>query len=145
MRVNYIPPSVNEFDILFNNQNFHKGGAISDIKTFNPQFIQRGSGVFSILNTIVRNSLPFLKRIFLPAAGEFTNNVLNDYSEGKSFKEAVKTNGVSTAKSIGRRIMRGGSRKRSSLKKNKINGKKKKNVKKVKKKKKCKPRDIFGL
>ena len=144
MRVNYIPPSVKEFDILFNTQNFHRGGALSDIKTFNPEFIQRGSGVFSILNTIVRNSLPFLKRIFLPAAGEFTSNVLNDYFEGKSFKEAVKTNGVNTAKSIGRRIVRGGSKKKTSLKNSsKKRNKKKKNIGKTKKK--CKPRDIFGL
>ena len=136
MRVNYIPPSQAEFDQLF-----QKGGSIDDIRTYEVpyNYHQRGSGIFSILNGIARLTLPFLKRIILPSVGEFSSNVINDYSSGVPIKESLKKRGVHAAKSIGKRIMKGGGRRR--MKKNK------KKSRKCRKKisDKSKRTDIFGM
>lgn len=121
MRVAYNHPSVSDFEVLFSNGDFHNnGGSLSNIKTYNsPVYIQRGSGIFSVLGNIVRNSIPFIRRLILPAMGDFSKNVIDDYANGAPLRQSMKKRGISTLKRVGRNIMSGGKRKSKVIKRNK--------------------------
>lgn len=113
MRVVYSPISVREFEILLNRDRPQRGGAISDIRTYQAPagYYQKGSGIFSILGNIVRNSIPYIKRFILPSAMDFAGNVMKDYSSGSNnLKRSLKKHGVSAIKDIGKKILKGGRR-----------------------------------
>ena len=158
MRVIYHIPTEQEFERVFDTVKYQaRGGGHADIRTFqNPIHYQRGSGAFSVIGSLLRSTLPFIRRMILPAVGEMFHNVTKDVSEGSSFRKSVKKQGINTLKQTGHRILRGGGgrRRKKSIKKrvknkpkNKRKYKTKPGVKKKRKPSHCKldiERDIFS-
>ena len=143
MRVSYIPPGAVHFDRVFTPHNV-TGGALSDINVLKPHYYHnRGGSLFGILGNIVRRSIPFLTNYVLPEAGNFARNIAGDYGN-IPLRKNVKRNLMKSVKNIGKKIMSGGSRVRSSVKGVMKGGivKKKKVVKKKKKPPQCK--DVFS-
>ena len=104
MRVAYIYPSASEFDIIFKNEdNFIKGGGLSDIKTYH----QRGGSLFGILGRLLRNSIPFIKRIILPEVGTLAQNVTRDVSNGVPLRDTLKQSLKRSAINVGKRVVTG--------------------------------------
>ena len=115
MRVSFIEPSVEDFSLLFEDKGLKRGGAIEDISVFtNPRRGLNGGGLFSLLSGLVKRVAPVVKRIIMPSALEFGQNILSDLQTGKSdIKSALKERGMQALKSTGRRFLTGrGSRKR---------------------------------
>lgn len=135
MRVAYNTPSVSEFENLFSDDNFRiKGGSLTDIQSYNaPVYIQRGSGVFGILGNLVRNSIPFIRRLILPAVSDFSQNVMHDYANGRPMRQALKKHGISSIKKLGKQIIRGGKRKNVKINNKRRNAQ----TQRRKKQKKC--------
>ena len=122
MRLSFIEPSVEEFSILFDNNVLKRGGGLEDIVVFtNPRRSLSGGGLFSLLSGLVKRVAPVVKRILMPSALEFGQNVLNDLQTGKnSLKTSLKERGIQALKSTGRRILTGrGTRKRKRKNKTK--------------------------
>ena len=135
MRVPYIPPSENSYDLVFNEKIYDhtRGGGVNDIHVYKPV----GGGLFGILGRIVQRAIPFLKSIVLPEVGSFTNNVLNDVSRNAPVRESLRKNFKTSVKNLGKRVV-GGARtkvRKSTRKKNKN-----KNIKKKTKTKKSRRR-----
>jgi hypothetical protein len=153
MRSIYQAPDAKHFDILFNNgHTVQHGGSIDDIRIFNSSvYGQRGGSLFSFLGSLIRKSIPFMKNLLLPAAGDMTRGIAHDIANGRGFKESARRHGIDALRNVGRRIVRGGAKKG-------VRGKKKKGKKGLKKTKrrtkkisamrvnKCKqmPDDIFS-
>jgi hypothetical protein len=146
MRVTYVEPSVEEFSRLFDSNIIRHGGGLADIATFNsPVYYQRGSGFFSILSSIAKRSIPFLKRVLLPSVADMSANIVKDYGKGIPLKKALRNRGIESLKRVGKKIMKGGKRLRKSNKK-KAKGIKRKRKMKVKiKRQTCQTiaKDIF--
>ena len=63
---------------------------------------------FSILGSLVRNSIPFLRRLILLAVGNLSQNVIRDYANRRPMRQALKKHDISTIKHVGKQIIRGG-------------------------------------
>lgn len=122
MRVPYIPPSENSYDLVFNEKLYDHtlGGGVNDIHVYRPV----GGSLFGVLGRLVQRAIPFLKSIILPEVGSFTNNVLNDLSRNAPVRESLRNNLKSSVKNIGKRVVGG-----AKTKKRKSFSKKKKSLK----------------
>lgn len=117
MRVNFIPPSVDEILFLISPPASYKGGGLSDIRIFNRSHI-RGGGIFSFLTGLARKAAPFLMRTLAPAVLSMGQNVLQDMQTGEhSFKKSMKKHGIESLKGVGRQILGGGKRRKKSKRK----------------------------
>lgn len=149
MRSIYHAPDAKHFDLLFiDSHTVQHGGSADDIRIFNSSLYgQRGGGLFTFLGSLFRKSIPFMKNLILPAAGDMTRGIAHDIANGNSFKSSLRRQGMDALRTVGRRIVRGGSKKGKG-KKNKT---KKTTKKKYKRKlpvtsvRKCRqiPHDIF--
>ena len=148
MRISFIPPSEEEFKILFFSTPLHKGAGFDDISIYQPKSFshhsrnRRGGGIFSF---IARSVLPFVFKAAKPAAKTFLSSVVKDtITRKKTFKESVKKHGLKALKDTGLNILNGADKTRKKKKSNTkgttyikyFNKKKKKNEKSKKKKKK---------
>lgn len=102
MRVGWTPPSTLEYDTIF-----LRGGGLKDIKIYT----QRGGSLFSFIGRFIRNSIPFLKQVFLPEAGNYVRNVTRDIGRGATAKQAFRNNGVDSLRNIGRKVVGAGKKK----------------------------------
>ena len=115
MRLSFVEPSADEFSILFDSNVLKRGGGIDDIVVFtNPRRSISGGGLFSLISGLVKRVAPVVKRILMPSALEFGQNVLSDLQSGKTnLKNSLKERGIQALKTTGRRILTGrGARKR---------------------------------
>lgn len=141
MRASYMQPSHEDFAHLFA---FHSRGAgLKNIRVYQPQYRSRGGSIFGIIRSIAKTAVPFLKRMILPELGNFTQQVVSDAANNIPMGLSLKRNLKQSARNLGNRIVRGGSRKKS--KKSKTVSKKNKPSKKRNNKKRCvrKVRDLF--
>ena len=114
MRVSYLSPSSSHFDVVFTpHQNAVRGGGLRDIKVLKPYYYHRGGSLFGILGSIIKRSIPFLRNFILPEAGNFAMNVAKDMNENVPLKSSIKQNLVNSAKNVGKRVMRGGKKKKA--------------------------------
>ena len=106
MRVDFIPPSVEELFLLLTPP---RGGGMDDIRVFNSgRQYTRGGGILSFLSRIARRAAPFIMRTLMPAALSLGQNVLHDINNGKqTFKQSLKKRGVESLKGVGKQIMGG--------------------------------------
>jgi hypothetical protein len=112
MRVIYIAPRTEDFSVLFTKPAY-RGGGSDEIQAFNsPVFYQRGSGLFSVIGSLLRRSIPFLRSVFLPTVADVGRNIAKKYSEGMSFREAAKQEAMTGAKDLGARVLKGGRKRR---------------------------------
>ena len=139
MRVVYTHPSYKQYQALFTEREKIRGGSLHDIDRFtSPISYQRGSGFFSTIASLVRRTLPFLRKTILPAASDMARNMAYDYSERKDMRKSAKEHGIATLGKVAKKIMTGGKKKGKVAKKRK--SKKKKQGKKLKT---CHPPSIF--
>ena len=139
MRVVYAHPSYKQYEALFTKREKIRGGSLHDIDRFtSPISYQRGSGFFSTIASLVRRTLPFLRKTILPVASDMARNMAYDYSEGKDMRKSVKEHGMTSLGKVGKKIMTGG--KKTGKVANKRKSKKKKQGKKLKT---CHPPSIF--
>lgn len=151
----YIPPSDNDFDLIFTPS--IRGGGLSDINYYTaPRIYQRGGSFLSILGRVIRGSIPILKNLFLPEIPRFISNIKHDVNSGVNFGQSLKSHGVESIKNISKSTynkLRGGGRNLHKIKntntprmKKKRKIKKHNNVKLINKNTKCNSReyDIFS-
>jgi hypothetical protein len=145
MRVGYVYPTPDEFLILFSKADKIRGGNLSDIQTFqSPVYFQRGSGIFSVISGLVRRTLPFLRRVILPAVANMGRDMALDFAEKRDMKKSVKERGIIAVKRIGEKIIRGGVKKRrKNRKKKRVKVARKSSVIKKRRATTCHPPDIF--
>ena len=118
MRSVYISPTASEFDKLF-----ARGGA--DIQVYkSPK--PRGGSLFGILTSVVRKSIPFLRRFILPEMPSLVNDIIDNTNPGENVKERMKRVGLNTLKRVGKRIMKGGRKAKKNDVKRLVKAKKKK-------------------
>ena len=144
-------PSASQFDAIFA-QNAQRGGSLDDIQIYR----RRGGSLFGVLGNIFKRSLPFLRSIILPEFGGFVKSVAEDVSQNMPVKKSMKRNFISSAKNVGRRVVRGGSRvkkakrlvkRKKSVKRKKGKSKKRTKKTRTRKKKRCSHKtrgDIFS-
>ena len=130
MRVAYLSPASHHFDAVFDRNKLIRGGSLDDIKIYQ----RRGGSFFGIIGNVVKRALPFLRRIILPEVGNLINNVTQDISQNVPLRQSVRKNVVTSAKNVRNRLMRGGAKKRKSVKKNSLKTRKIKKQQKRKKK-----------
>ena len=136
MRVEYVPLSVSDFDKLFQGHSA-RGGGLNDIRAYYADgFHPRGGGLLSILGSLARRSIPFLRRYILPAAATMSKDIIDDYSQGENLRHSIKKRGIDAVKSVGKKIMTGG-RKRTKTKRKRRAVKKKTTKKSTRKQTKC--------
>lgn len=114
MRVSYIPPSSKHFDGVFGSPD-SRGGGLGDIRIYKPNYHPRGGSIFGFL---MRTALPFVRRIIAPELGSFVKNVASDVQNKTPLRQSLKKNLITATKNMGRRILRGGKRKKQTKKKN---------------------------
>ena len=142
MRVEYVPLSVSDFDKLFQGHSAsRRGSGLSDIRPYYAEgFHPRGGGLLSILGSLARRSIPFLRRYILPAAATMSKDIIDDYSQGQNLRQSIKKRGIDAVKSVGKKIMTGGRKRTKTRRKRRVAKKKttKKTIKKsARKKTKC--------
>ena len=135
MRVPYITPTSEDFDVIFASPSDRvKGGALSDIRYYRRG---RGGSFFGILQSLARRSIPFLRNLVLPQLGEMAHNITKDYSSGVPFKKAVKKSSLNAVRNIGEAVLNRGGRKKKSKTRKKTVGNNRKRKKITRKKKHC--------
>ena len=145
MRVQYIYPSVDLYDEAFKDiisQN-SRGGSIDDIRVYKKPV---GGNLFGILAKVLQTSLPFVKRLVMPEVSGFANNFMNDMQQNVPIGQSLKKNLKTSAKNIGKRILRGGARKKRKISSKRKKSKIIKRPKKTRKRKHCSKTksDIFN-
>ena len=123
MRVTYSVPSIREFDILFKDDDSvitSRGGALSDINVYVPES-PRGGSIFGLLARLAKSVAPIIMRTVVPEGVNFARNVLDDVSSGQRVKQTLKKRGLETLGRVGKRIIRGGSKRKNVKKKRKRN------------------------
>jgi len=135
MRVEYVPLSPEDFDVLFltplKASRKLKGGGIHDITPFHSDiYNQRGSGILSIIGNMVRKSVPFLRKYVFPALHGMGSNLLNDFTDGANMKESLKTHGTNAVK----KVLTGGKKRKRRMNKLNKKGTQRKNKSAIKKK-----------
>ena len=114
MRVNFIPPSENEFKQLFLSTPLKKrGNGIEDIAFFQPKGLpsRRGNGIFSFISGVAKRILPFLIKAAKPSAQEFGSSIVRDIINKKPIRKSLKKNGIKAIKKTGMRILKGSGKK----------------------------------
>ena len=101
----FSPPTRSEYDVLFAQS---RGGGLDDIRVFIPPHSGRGGGIFSVLSGFAKKAIPFLARTVVPEAIQMGKGVLSDVLEGKRLRESLKNRGITAAKGVGARLVRGG-------------------------------------
>ena len=87
-----------------------RGGAFSDINVLKSQYYHKRTGsLFEILCNIFRRTIPFLTNYVLPEAGNFVENIAEDYRK-ISLRKSLKMIVINSVENIGNKIMRGGVR-----------------------------------
>lgn len=83
-----------------------------------------------MLSGIAKRAIPILVRTVAPEAMQMGKAVLSDVLEGRQLRESLRNRGITAAKGVGRRIIRGGRimKKRTKVKRGR-KSKKKKNKK----------------
>ena len=90
-----------------------RGGGLDDITVYRPpDYYRRGGGLFSFLANVGKKVVPFISRIAKPALLDFASNVIGDIKEGGDLKSSLRSRGVTALKDAGKRVIRGGARKR---------------------------------
>ena len=110
MRVSFIPPTVNDYDRVFNHRGF--GGGFGDIRIFQPSFNAKGGSLLGFIGSIARKTIPFFQRMILPALGEFAKDLSDDLSKGKPAKQSFKRNVKKAGKTILKNVGLGGGKQR---------------------------------
>ena len=145
MRVQYIYPSVDLYDEAFKDlfSQSSKGGSIDDIRVYKKPV---GGNLFGILAKVLQTSLPFVKRLVMPEVRGFANNFMNDMQQNVPIRQSLKKNLKTSAKNIGKRILRGGARKKRKISSKRKKSKIMKRPKKTRKRKHCSKTksDIFN-
>ena len=138
MRVVYHTPPSPSFDVCFSPNENVRGGGISNIKFFKPNYHdKRGGSFLGILSNIVSRAIPFIKRVIFPEAGAFAKNVMQDISnENVPLKKTLRKNIVKSIRNVGEKIIHGAGRVNKPKKIKKKNKKKKQKTDKKKKQKK---------
>ena len=118
MRVTFIPLSIREFDILLKNENTFKarGAGVSDINVYIPRH-NRGGSLFQMLANLARSAAPFLMRTIMPEGVNFAKNVVRDISSGQNLRRTLKKRGIESLKEVGKKIVRGGARRKLKMRK----------------------------
>ena len=98
MRVSFIPPTVNDYDRVFNHRGF--GGGLGDIRIFQPSFNAKGGSLLGFIGSIARKTIPFFQRMILPVLGYFAKDLSDDLSKSKAAKQSFKRNVKKTGKNI---------------------------------------------
>ena len=130
MRVTYSPPSIREFDVLFKDDDSvipPRGGALSDINVYVPDS-PRGGSIFGLLARLAKSVAPMIMRTVVPEGVNFARNVIDDVSSGRKVKQSLKKRGLESLGRVGKKIIRGGSKRKSV--KNKRRRKTNKNTRK---------------
>lgn len=133
MRVTYSPPSIREFDILFKDDDSvitSRGGALSDINVYVPDS-PRGGSIFGVLARLAKSVAPMIMRTVIPEGVNFARNVIDDVSSGRKVKQTLKKRGLESLGRVGKKIIRGGSKRKSVKNKTKRRGRKKKITRKT--------------
>ena len=111
MRITLIPPSEDEFKLLFTSSPLHKGGGLDDINVFQPkqtflmQRSRRGGGILSFL---AKRVLPFIFKAAKPSAKTFVSSVVKDVIEGKTpIKKSIKRHSKKALKDTGLKLISG--------------------------------------
>ena len=105
MRAGLYTPTVTDFDAVFADAVRARGGSLNDIHIYSRK---RGGSLFGVLACVLKQSVPFLRSVILPEFGGVVKNVTEDVSNNIPFKSSLKQNLTSSAKNIGKRIVRGG-------------------------------------
>ena len=115
MRQAFTPPTQEEFlQVLNGGVTQKRGGGLEDIRVYTPSRYRRGGGLFSMLKSVARTAIPFLIRNFLPSIASAGVGIASDMSEGKKFKDSMKTRGSEAFRDVRRRVASGGGKKNST-------------------------------
>lgn len=102
-----------------------------------------------MLSGIAKRAIPFLVRTVAPEAMQMGKAVLSDVLEGRQLRESLRNRGITAAKGVGRRIIRGGRimKKRTKVKRGRKSKKKKTRKRQLKRKssRACYKGDIFSM
>ena len=118
MRSPLYKPSISDFDLIFAPEpgGATRGGSFNDIQIYSKK---RGGSFFGILGRVIKQTIPFIRKIVLPEIGGFVKNVADDVSNNLPIKSSMKRNLISSVGKVGKRIVRGGAKKRKNkIKKN---------------------------
>ena len=119
MRAGLYTPTVTDFDAVFADAVRARGGSLNDIHIYSRK---RGGSLFGVLARVLKQSVPFLRSVILPEFGGFVKNVTEDVSNNIPFKSSLKQNLTSSAKNIGKRIVRGGGARRGGRRRGRGSG-----------------------
>lgn len=126
---------------FFNNKNnieYKLGGVLGDIHLYHkkpfPRILQsdnhKGAGIFSFLKGLAKSSLPFIQRLILPEAVNFTSNLINSKLQNKKIdKENLKNLAKQSLKNIASKALSGGRKRKKYTKKFKVRKQKNKETK----------------
>ena len=117
MRSVYITHTSSEFDQIF----ARGAGDIQVYKSPRP----RGGSLFGVLTNVVKSSIPFLRKIFLPEIPSLVNDIIDNSNSGENVKDRLKRVGLNTIKRVGKRILKGGQKSKKRDVKRLVKGKKK--------------------
>ena len=123
-RVAFVPPSENDFKILFDRDKTHvsrRGSGLSDITVFSPPApirYRKGAGIFSAISGIAKRVIPLLFRAAKPAVKEFGVNMVKDIVSKRPIKKSLKKHGLRAVRKTGRNLLRGSGRVKKAYKKN---------------------------
>ncbi|HIP16932.1 MAG TPA: hypothetical protein EYG76_01315 [Methanothermococcus okinawensis] len=93
----------------------------------------KGGGLFSILAGLAKRAVPFLMRTIIPEGLNLAQNIVGDINSGTLNRSNLKKRGLESLHNVGRRIVKGGRRKRTTKKKRTVNRKKKLGLRKKRK------------
>lgn len=123
-RVPFISPTQNEYLGLFTNRQgaLTRGAGLGDIKIYRPSDrYRRGGGIFSTLLGLGKRAMPFIAKYILPTALDTGKKIAHDVSKGTSLRKAFKKRGLSAAKEVGSKLIRGGNNARITKRKRSCN------------------------
>ena len=141
-----------EYTRIFNRDNNVIGGALSDISVYERKHFSNifknnnsGAGIFSFLSGLAKQSLPYLKKIILPEAINFSSDLLHHKLQNRNIdKNTLKELTKKSLKNIAKKSLSdssGGLKRKFKIKKKRKKITKKKNKsKKYKKKRSIKKR-----
>ena len=119
-------------DFFSNNKNNTDnllGGVIGDIQLYHkkpfPHILQAdfhtGAGIFSFLRGLAKRSLPFIRRLILPEALNFTNNLIDTKLQNKKLnKETLKNLAKQSLKNIASKGLSAGNRRKCKRRSKKV-------------------------
>ena len=134
VRIEFVPLSEREFDVLFKNgHQFPKlsGGSLKSVSIYKSKYpYKRGGGVFSFLSKLGKTAFPIIKKYIMPSVGEFGKEVIGDIASGINIRKSLKSRGINNLKQVGKKIL-GGGKGSGKIRKRKNTNKKKKREKNI--------------